>query len=287
MPLPFEYILPKTKDEKEFENMCIDWLEDSIKSKFVFYGRKGQKQDGIDILQSTSSTDIIAQCKNFQLKTSDIEDIIRKVEESDINFNQFYIMSSGDRDKNLQKHLNHIGRNDIIIVFWDDIEQVIAKSELLIKKYYPQLTMSNKSDDEQIIELLNYAMNRPFFQIPIMYENPLTFLEALKDTQQAFNTGKLYNRDGEIIITALPISSFTDSTLKNHAIKINSNLRKLRLLFEKSATNHDIVETGNCFCIESVKVRDKFDSIRNDIIKSYNEIIKDTDKVQLEPIDTY
>lgn len=58
--------LPKTKSEDEFENICTNILTNFYGKPFSRYGRKGQKQHGIDIYCDTSNGKrIVAQCKNY------------------------------------------------------------------------------------------------------------------------------------------------------------------------------------------------------------------------------
>ena len=61
--------LPKTKSAEEFEAMCADVLADIYNMEFSFYGRKGQKQHGIDLVSSSGY--IVAQCKNYYLTSYD------------------------------------------------------------------------------------------------------------------------------------------------------------------------------------------------------------------------
>ena len=54
MPTPLLIQLPKTKSAEEFEAMCADVLVDIYNMEFSSYGRKGQKQNGIDLVSSSS-----------------------------------------------------------------------------------------------------------------------------------------------------------------------------------------------------------------------------------------
>ena len=59
--------LPSPKIAEVFEQLCEDILNAVYsESKFVLYGRSGQKQHGIDIYSDTTDGKrIVAQCKNY------------------------------------------------------------------------------------------------------------------------------------------------------------------------------------------------------------------------------
>ena len=133
------YIFPKLQDEKLFEDLCKDILEKEYKQNFSIYGRKGQKQKGIDILNNNS--EIIVQCKNYKSNIKFLNNILSDlaVAEKNFNFKKFIIMTSLSRDTKIQDRIveiNNEKKYEIEIFFWDDIEIKISKYKLF-NEYYP------------------------------------------------------------------------------------------------------------------------------------------------------
>ncbi len=50
-----KYQFPPLKDEKEFESLINDLCKQKYDIEFQVYGRKGQKQDGIDGISFSSN----------------------------------------------------------------------------------------------------------------------------------------------------------------------------------------------------------------------------------------
>lgn len=133
--LPFMQI-PKTKSEEEFEHICTDLLNKEYSGRFKRYGRKGQRQDGIDIYDEIlSSNCIVAQCKNY-FNSKSANNLINKIKE-DFNvlnklkfynsIGKFIVMTSMDRDTKVQSEILRINSNsnsdiDIEVLFWEDIQ---------------------------------------------------------------------------------------------------------------------------------------------------------------------
>ena len=133
------YIFPKLQDEKLFEDLCKDILEKEYKQNFSIYGRRGQKQKGIDILNNNS--EIIVQCKNYKSNINFLDNILSDlaVAEKNFNFKKFIIMTSLSRDTKIQDkivEINNEKKYKVEIFFWDDIEIKISKYKLF-NEYYP------------------------------------------------------------------------------------------------------------------------------------------------------
>lgn len=133
------YTFPKLQDEKLFEDLCKDILEKEYKQNFSIYGRRGQKQKGIDILNNNS--EIIVQCKNYKSNIKFLDNILSDlaVAEKNFNFKKFIIMTSLARDTEIQDKIvkiNNEKKYEVEIFFWEDIEIKISKYKLF-NEYYP------------------------------------------------------------------------------------------------------------------------------------------------------
>ena len=141
--------IPKSRSEEEFECICTDLLNKKYNGRFKRYGRKGQRQDGIDIYdESLSSSCIVAQCKNY-FNPKSATNLIKKVKEDFYALNnlgfynkigKFIVMTSMDRDTKVQSEILGINSNiDIEILFWEEIQEVVCSNVDLFQKYYPQM----------------------------------------------------------------------------------------------------------------------------------------------------
>ena len=100
--------LPKSRSEEEFESICADVLNMMYNTTFVPYGRHGQKQNGIDLFDSSvQSSHIVAQCKNYYACTYEklreqIEKDIYSAGNLPFPIHTFIAMTSLDRDVTTQ-----------------------------------------------------------------------------------------------------------------------------------------------------------------------------------------
>lgn len=140
--------LPKTSSPEEFESICRDVIEKMYNCKFQKYGRKGQKQRGIDLISTDYDKTIAVQCKNYSntrkkefLKTinNDIHEV-EKIESIDI----LIIMTAINTDKDIQDFITSIMSSfKIIVVFWDEIEDVVLENKKIMTNYYPDYVKPN------------------------------------------------------------------------------------------------------------------------------------------------
>lgn len=141
MPSAATINLPIPKDEYEFEQMTADVLTLKYNTPFRPFGRRGQKQYGIDIL-STENPNIVAQCKNYTLTHQDIDKIVTNFEfEFSQNIKEFVIATSMRCDTNLQIYIQNINIQKkypfmISLIFWEEIEIFIVQDKNLYIKYY-------------------------------------------------------------------------------------------------------------------------------------------------------
>lgn len=138
--------IPRTKDAEEFENMCCDVLTKKYDTFVDLYGRLGQNQNGID---SVSQSDIVVQCKNYykcsyEKLQDQIERDIVSAKNLPFPFKTFIIMTSLDRDKNIQDFILNIDADfEIQIFFWDNIQTELCNDITLLKKYYPSFFLES------------------------------------------------------------------------------------------------------------------------------------------------
>jgi hypothetical protein len=167
MPTPTSMYLPKTKSEDEFENMCVDVLNHSYNKSFSRYGRKGQKQHGIDIYCDVDNGNrLVAQCKNYLLSKADelntqIEKDI-KAAEVQFKIEKFIIMTSFDRDTAVQDFVSQLKKQysfNLELWFWEDIQEKVHENVNLFRKYYP-VDIMMKPEKDMLVTLISESRGR-------------------------------------------------------------------------------------------------------------------------------
>lgn len=139
------------KDEKEFELLVNDLCESKYGIKFQVYGRKGQKQSGIDGLSfSKNEKQIVYQCKNkliarddTKIQTELLKDIENEVQSASTKFTNidtFIFANSFKQDTILQdRAIELTSQYDFTVVVWswEEIEGLLEKYPTVAKHYYP------------------------------------------------------------------------------------------------------------------------------------------------------
>lgn len=136
---------PKINNPEIFEEFCRDILNIKYNLNFNLYGRKGQKQDGIDIYSdSKDKLLIVAQCKNkFKINLPEFYSQITTdiISTKNLNFkiNEYIVMTTLDRDKNIQDFIIDINNKfsfKISIMFWQDFENIVIDNQNIQCKYF-------------------------------------------------------------------------------------------------------------------------------------------------------
>ncbi len=165
------YQLPEISNEAIFEDAIADLFNflDNTKA-YKKFGRKGNKQKGIDIFSSPQRTAI--QCKkkdltrpNNVLKNElkkDIEgDVVKIIKESPgIDFDILYIISTYKDTPYLDEICTDIKHKyntpfDIIYWGWDTLTHNFFKFPDLLKKYWPHFSYESQSSEQQFKRNLN------------------------------------------------------------------------------------------------------------------------------------
>lgn len=154
-------LLPST--EQEFEVLCAHIYGVIFNCKTpTMYGRKGQKQYGLDVLvyennQNTSSSRIGIQCKHVSKLSFDGNDkvtIVKEIAKADSGqqeISKLIISTSLPSDQKLTDAVNALsdervnnGKFPVEIQFWNDIENYITNSNILSQRYHSNSDYSEK-----------------------------------------------------------------------------------------------------------------------------------------------
>ena len=147
-----------TKSAVEFEQICKDVIQIYLNIKMEPYGRNGQTQKGIDIISKRPTTGVrytVAQCKNFntKIKSEKLLEIIEKEynKRSDLPFDidQYIFLTASKRDVKVQNEIRKKWPdNPPVILFWDEIQEIILNTPSLIQKHYPFLRITYDNTDD-------------------------------------------------------------------------------------------------------------------------------------------
>ena len=181
-----KYQYPTLTNEKEFELLINDLCKKEFDLyHFQLYGRKGQKQNGIDGIALDSENNLIVyQCKNKLLNREDkkiqeelINDLINEVKLTKEDFidnrgytlKYFIFANSFKQDTRIQNKANELTSQygfNVIVWSWDEIENLLNKYMDISLKYYP--FQKNLNDDCQTLnDLIKWI---PFTQLADILE---------------------------------------------------------------------------------------------------------------------
>ncbi len=149
------YLLPKLKNEHDFEELVRDLYRIRYKNpNLQLYGRKGQKQHGIDIIgvagkDRATDKDGVIQCKNHTANISDaklcseIDDELAAFDKSSFKGGAFTFATSAFSSAPVQDHVIKINasrsrnkQNSVSLIFWEEISQETVSNQALLHKYY-------------------------------------------------------------------------------------------------------------------------------------------------------
>lgn len=107
------------------------------------FGRKGQKQDGIDILGTRGKTHTLEAVQATTESPITKEKIKKDYDASqslNLELDYFIVATTSKRDAEIQKYAASLTKNGpyrCIVLFWEDILDYLSDYDDLRKKYYP------------------------------------------------------------------------------------------------------------------------------------------------------
>jgi hypothetical protein len=162
------------KDDEKFENLCLDlWKRKKPNGNFQRNGRRGQRQNGVDIFGNEEQPNgnlkwIGIQCKvksmGDNLTKAEIEEEIAKAKTFVPPLSEYIIFTTAPRDATIQQFARQksdehrkMGLFPVTIHFWDDIELDLADEENLdiCHKYYRDFFIDVQNMQIAISKLVN------------------------------------------------------------------------------------------------------------------------------------
>jgi len=186
-----KYQFPPLKDEKEFESLVNDLCVEKYRIDFQVYGRKGQKQSGIDGLSfSKDEKQIVYQCKNKIIARDDkkiqaelLHDIENEIKSASAEFQSidtFIFANSFKQDTALQEKAIDLTSSygfTVIVWSWEEIEGLLEKYLHIAKQYYPEIFDKNILSENDIkhkfqensvtlLSSMNFYIEESFIDMP-------------------------------------------------------------------------------------------------------------------------
>jgi hypothetical protein len=262
-------------------------------------GRPGQAQHGVDVIghQDGVGKLIGIQCKRMDERDENNEPypggkVFRKVLKSEIeiargfspSLDSWILATTAKRDANIQSHSLELheesragGSFGIQIWFWDDFVTNLNRNHDLQNWYYANVIQVNSPEDQDkiILELIGEAFARPAFRTPLHQETPSDFVQALKDTQHAINTGELKDRETRRVIrkTVGGRRAVADEKLANYLRIADEKLHELRVNFQESCARKAIRQSGSMLLIPGY-VQSELTLLRSEAVDAINKALK-------------
>lgn len=156
---------PQPANEDDFEIICLHLLRKHWNCPGLQrYGRRGQRQDGVDIVDTGRQYGVrAAQCKHREqfkaLMPKEIEEVVRAAKRFSPPLNHFLILTSGKRstesqDKVVQINSDHrrVGLFTVELLSWPDIEELIDQ--------YPEVAAQLRDSDKGRVEANETGANQ-------------------------------------------------------------------------------------------------------------------------------
>jgi hypothetical protein len=262
------------------------------------YGRPGQTQSGIDIFGYDHNNNFIGfQCKKKTLTNPDgellthslldkslIENEIKAAEAIQRpSLSKLIFATTASRDTKIQDIIREIdyhrtqnGDFGVDVWFWDDFQAHIERHDNLLYWYYTDVLVNIHQYDKNVhfLSMLQVAFSRPAFNREIRgEESGGDFIKAIKDTMEAIQTGKLYNRRGDLLATSFPYTSLTEIDSQLAIRTIYRKLDEVRKIYQKGIVAKKIREHETCLEVLDNDTADKFNKLRTECLQSLNEIL--------------
>jgi hypothetical protein len=282
-------------------------FEDLTESVFPFIygnakpqkvGRPGQSQNGVDVYGKCLRTKhrVGIQCKRMDELDENNQpypggritpNLLREEYEKALKFSpsldQWILATTAKRDEPTQRAARLLdeesqanGRFAVSVWFWDDYVSDLNRFGDLQRDYYRDvLNVRNSCDlDKLTLELYAHAFSRPAFQDALHDENADDFLQAIKDSILALNTGELLDRETRRVIRRALGGRRTihDVNWRRECDGIYLKLQELKIEFQKGLHDGSIIQQGYCLQIEP-QIKQRLETLRSLSVADLNNLL--------------
>jgi hypothetical protein len=197
LPTPATTDLPPPSSWDEFEVICADlWGEIWGDRHTQLYGRKGQRQNGVDIKGvDDKGKQCGAQCKgkkNWPPSTLTIKEIdseIAKAKKFRPDLNEFILLTTAPNDVTVQDHVAALNKSKssgigfrVEVYSWDEIRRRLSNYPELLQKHYPKIfrkPVAAEVFDRELQNNLNRIVSARYFGGFDTEQNALRLSERL------------------------------------------------------------------------------------------------------------
>lgn len=262
------------------------------------FGRPGQAQNGVDVFGRLGGKGQVIgiQCKRMDERDENNQPrpggkILKNHLSKEISaaskftpaLGTWILATTAKRDAAIQRYALKLdeksrlrGSFGIQVWFWDDFITDLNRYYELQRWYYKDVIQVQTADDQDkiILELLGEAFSRAAFRMPLNLETPSEFIQALKDTQHAINTGELKDRETRRVIrkTIGGRRAIASDIISDHLRNSDDKLHQLRELFESSLNQSAIKQYGSSLLIPP-ELQSKLDTLRSDAVAEVNRAL--------------
>ncbi|MGJ1197318.1 tetratricopeptide repeat protein [Sphingobacterium spiritivorum] len=227
-----KFQLPPLSSEDIFEQFICDLYNlEFPRSSFQLFGKKGNKQDGIDIISTKKR--IAIQCKKKEIQRnnkgvlSELKAEFEQCIQASLVFNneidELVFASTYNDSAELIKHLIGLKKKytpsfNLVYIGWQTIEEKAQKHFSLLTKYYPSL-----------FDAVNIRMRIPFFDMGLL-EGRTELLNQIEEFSNKHSAFVLYGVGGigKSVVLASYINIKKNHEHYNNIVWIESQLDSLR-----------------------------------------------------------
>lgn len=141
-----DYDISPLKSWEKFQQMVCELFREIWQDPHAQeFGRKGQKQDGIDIIgrrKGHKKYEAVQTTKELPLTKHKIKKDYDASQNLDVELDCFIVATTSKRDAKIQEYtatLSQDGPYRCVVWFWEDIVEKLAEHKKIHKKYYPNV----------------------------------------------------------------------------------------------------------------------------------------------------
>jgi hypothetical protein len=261
-------------------------------------GRPGQAQNGVDVYGKCLRTKrlIGIQCKRMDELDENNQHypggaittkILRNEYGKALGFapplHEWILATTAKRDEPTQRAARFLdaesqsqGRFAVRVWFWDDYVSNLNQFGDLQHQYYRNvLNVQNAYDlDKMTLELYAHAFSRPAFQDAFHDENPDDFLQAIKDTIRALNTGELLDRETRHVIRKAigGRRTINQAAWRRACDTIYGRLRELKDAFQAGLQDGEIKKQGR-YLQFTPRLKLRLETLRSSCLVDLNAVL--------------
>ena len=179
-------------------------------------GRNGQSQKGVDVVVTMpDGTTVGMQCKwkgpGKELTLTEVQSECDLAKGFKPSLSKLYVCTTAAPDAKLQEAVRALTYSfGVEIWAWDTFNDTLNRSEAMAQAHLKVAASADRPGFERAhAEHLREALGRPAFSTPVWAEGSFEFqLKGIDATLAFLRTGRLYDRDDELVRDVFPMSHY-------------------------------------------------------------------------------